>query len=698
MTDDPFFNAHHAPVGAFATLTLGCRGAKGGLGLELGGPANESLFLGAETASGDGYEALPFFESSADSSRRYDVSADQELVQGKVRPFASVTREFSIGSDIWRAGDLEVAIYSAPKSVPDPAEARKNDLRAALVPAVFVEMTLDNTRGTRDRKVFFGYEGSQPGYNTRRLDDVSRGRFCGVGQGPVTAIVSASPGVFSGCGFTLDQCLEPDRAENLAFGLGGVGVLQAVVPAGRKKAFRFAVCFYRDGTVTSGMPTRYYYTTLFSSIEDVAAYALDHWKEQRTLALEADRSLRRSRLSPAQKFQLAHAVRSYYGATEFLITAKGKPFWTVNEGEYRMLNTFDLTVDHLYFELDRNPWVVRDQLDWFVRRYSYTDTVRLPGDPTEYPGGISFAHDMGIGNCLSRPGHSSYEKFGLEGCFSHMTHEQLVNWVCCAATYVRTTGDKRWAKAKARVFRACLRSLVHRDHPDPAQRDGVMSADSSRCRGGAEITTYDSLDTSLGQARNNLYLAVKTWAAYLALRDLLPELGNAKAGREAAEQARRCAATIVRHVTPEGWLPAILGEGSTARIIPAIEGLAFPLVWGQRGLVEAEFPELLATLGRHLRTILVPGVCRFADGGWKLSSTNDNSWLSKIYLCQFVAREFFGLERDDSADTAHAGWLLRPENVYFAWSDQMVAGVAKGSKYYPRGVTSWLWLTEGKRR
>ena len=95
-----------------------------------------------------------------------------------------------------------------------------------------------------------------------------------------------------------------------------------------------------------------------------------------------------------------------------------------------------------------------------------------------------------------------------------------------------------------------------------------------------------------------------------------------------------------------------------------------------------------------MRTVLVPGTCKFADGGWKLSSTNDNSWLSKIYLCQFVAQVVFGLPPDEAADEAHQSWLLDPGNAYFAWSDQMVAGTARGSKYYPRGVTAWLWLRE----
>ncbi len=697
-TLSPFFNAHHSPVGAFATFTLGFPGPKGGLGLELGGPANENIFIGVEKRDGRGYEALPFFASSADSAKRYDVSADTPLQPGRVKPFAdaAIARRFSLGSDTWTAGDLTFAIYSAPKSVPDPAKAKAAALREALVPAVFAELTIDNRKGRRPRKAFFGYEGSNPCYNTRRLDDVSRGKFTGVGQGPVTAIVSDSPGVYSGCGFTLDQCLEPDRAENLAFGLGGVGALMAVVPAGKIARFRFAVCFYRDGTVTSGLPARYFYTRLFESIESVASYALAHWDEQKRLALEADRLVEKSRLSDDQRFHLCHAVRSYYGATEFLITARGEPFWCVNEGEYRMLNTFDLTVDHLFFELDRNPWVVRNQLDWFVRRYSYADKVRLPGEDKEYPGGLSFTHDMGIGNCISRPGHSSYEQFGLTGCFSHMTHEQLVNWVCCATTYVVKTGDAKWMRRKDSVFHRCLQSLINRDHPDPRKRDGVMSADSSRCLGGAEITTYDSLDVSLGQARNNLYLAVKTWAAYVGLRDILGRLGRAREAARAGAQAALCARTIAAHLGKDGFIPAVMGEGNTSRIIPAIEGLVFALVWGQRGILaeDGEFASLREALARHLRTVLVKGTCKFAGGGWKLSSTNDNSWLSKIYLCQHVAREVFGLAPDRAADAAHRAWLVDPRNAYFAWSDQMVAGEARGSKYYPRGVTSWLWLSE----
>jgi hypothetical protein len=204
------------------------------------------------------------------------------------------------------------------------------------------------------------------------------------------------------------------------------------------------------------------------------------------------------------------------------------------------------------------------------------------------------------------------------------------------------------------------------------------------------------LDISLGQARNNLYLAVKSWAAYIGLRLVFSKSGDVRPERTASRQATLCARTICANMREDGFIPAVMGENNESAIIPAIEGLVFPLRWGLKPLLKrgGEFEFLKESLGRHLNTVLVKGTCKFVDGGWKLSSTNDNSWLSKIYLCQHVAREVFGLGPDTAADEAHRDWLLDPENSYFAWSDQMVAGKARGSKYYPRGVTAWLWLSE----
>jgi len=87
----------------------------------------------------------------------------------------------------------------------------------------------------------------------------------------------------------------------------------------------------------------------------------------------------------------------------------------------------------------------------------------------------------------------------------------------------------------------------------------------------------------------------------------------------------------------------------------------------------------------------MPGLCLFPDGGWKLSSTSDNSWPSKIFICQHVAERVFGIRPESRSHAVHAAWM-QLGCADWAMTDQCFAGTGKGSKYYPRGVTSWLWL------
>jgi hypothetical protein len=532
----------------------------------------------------------------------------------------------------------------------------------------------------------------------RRLDDVSEGKYVGIGQGRNIALVSKDNGVKSATSFTIEKILTDAIEENWTFGLGAAGTMIMQVEAGEKRTFSFVGCFYKGGYVTTGLDAAYYYTNFFKNIEAVAEYSLNNYSELVDNCIKSNSMIDDSKLSEEQKFMLIHSIRSYYGSTE-LLDLDGEPFWIVNEGEYRMMNTLDLTVDQLFYEMKMNPWTVKNELNMFSKRYSYHDKVRFQGDDKEYPGGISFTHDIGVANLLSRPSYSSYERYGINGCFSHMTHEQLVNWICCATVYAVQTKDEQWLKDNMNIFAECFKSMMNRDHPDPKKRNGVMALDSTRVMGGAEITTYDSLDTSLGQARNNIYLAVKCWASYVALEKVFKVNGYENLSREAGLQAEICAKTLVDNVTEGGYIPAVIRGGNNSKIIPAIEGLVFPYYTdcAEALDVNGRFSQLIKTLKKHLEVILVPGVCLFEDGGWKLSSTSNNSWLSKIYLCQFVARKILGIERvekDSSADKAHVAWLLHPEKSYFCWSDQILSGVAKGSKYYPRGITSILWLEE----
>lgn len=677
-------------------MTFGYKGSKGGIASGLKGPADAPLFVGIEEAAQPNvYRCLPFFDSAS-----ADLAADDFDIEGlrdyqyapAVFPFADreIKRTMGATLDVWQAGDMTFTTYSPIRPVPDPSDAEEEALRLALVPAMIVDLKIDNSKCDRPRKAFFGYGGADRQHAIRVWE---KDGLIGVAQGLTTAIATRATNVYGGIAWQPEAILNPRYPENLDFTLGSVGLLVATVPAGQIATVRFAVGFYQGGQATTGINTTFLYTDLFRDVEEVVSYSLNN-SERLVAGCEEMDQLLLDRLDTTRATMFGHAVRGYFNSSQLLRTTEGDPLWVVNEGEYRMMNTMDLTVDQIYFELALNPWTVKNELDLLLDRYSYTDQVRFPGETVLYPGGLTFCHDMGVANHFSRQGRSSYEQAGLKGVFSYMSCEELVNWVLCACLYLSHTRDHEWLKLRKESLGLALRSLVNRDHPDPEKRNGVMSLDSSRCESGAEITTYDSLDKSLGQARNNVYLAVKTWAAYALVEEHLRTAGETVLADVAKSQAKLCARTIVESADDAGVLPAIIGEGSDARLIPAIEGLVFPWVAGRTDLISEDGPfgSLRKTLQAHFEEVMSPGVCKFEDGGWKLSSTSKNSWLSKIYLCQAIAEQIFGAQADSEADEIHLGWLMDEDNSYFAWSDQMLAGKAHGSRYYPRGVTSVLWL------
>jgi hypothetical protein len=228
-----------------------------------------------------------------------------------------------------------------------------------------------------------------------------------------------------------------------------------------------------------------------------------------------------------------------------------------------------------------------------------------------------------------------------------------------------------------------------------------MSLDSTRCGTGQEITTYDSLDTSLGQARGNLYLGVKTWAAFLALSRCFDALGEDDKAAEAEEEAARAAAAISRHWDSESEMfPAVLepnNPGYLSRIIPAIEALVYPHLLGDSEAVSpfGPFGELIANLRSHFKSVLVSGICVDSEsGGLKLSSSSTNTWMSKIFLAQYVAEAVLAMPLSPAFDAAHARWQREGDCRDYAFTDQVRSSDGKdlGSRFYPRGVTSILWL------
>jgi hypothetical protein len=281
-----------------------------------------------------------------------------------------------------------------------------------------------------------------------------------------------------------------------------------------------------------------------------------------------------------------------------------------------------------------------------------------------------------------------------------MTTEELLNWVLTAGLYVEASNDIAWLDTHSRTLLQCLESMERRDDPDPGKRKGVPRWDSTRCGVGREITTYDSLDASLGQASGNTYLVCKLWAASVVLVSLFEKIGAMSARERAWQHASRTALIITCAASESGRIPALLEGGSNAVILPVIEGLAYAYFGGARDILSPDgpFADFLSTLRRHMTEhVLRKDGCLYDDGGWRITSASDRTFPAKVHVCQFVARHILQLPiRDISlkADRAHALWQLHPERSAWCWTEQVVDSVMSSAKYYPRGVNSHVWLFE----
>ena len=684
------YHSHHSPMGAHSSFTLGRLGSSCGMATEKGSAAESSVYIGYRTASGETF-SFPFFKEMENEAERFSQSDENAIVKDHIFTEDEIEREYKWATDQFKAPGISFSVFTPFGSIPDPESAAQDDLKFSCCPGTIIEITVENN-SNQEWELYFAHHGSTPWMPFREKEGLKGAHT----QGRM-GFASTDDDLFEFIDFSVDKALNREHT-NAKFLLAPIAGLAAKVAPEARRTVRIAVGYFIGEDVTFNYTTQYWYKRYFSSLSEVLSFSLAHADKSLELATVRDNELSGSGLNSDQQFLLAHATRSYYGSTQWL--DNGRPVWVVNEGEYLMINTLDLTVDMLFFELRYNPWTVRNVLEHFATRYAYHDQIFSPDAPENlHEGGLSFTHDMGVGNVFSPEKYSCYECGGIDReCFSYMTCEQLTNWILCAGVYWVYTQDNDFIEKYKSVLLECLQSLLNRDDPDPLKRDGLMGYDSSRTDGGGEITTYDSLDHSLGQARNNIYLAGKCWASYLALEHIFSYLSESEAAAEALQGARRCADSLTNGFDDKlGYLPAVLEEGNESAIIPAVEALIYPYKMGLLDAVSSTGPygEYIEMLKKHLSYVLKPGVCLYEDGAWKLSNSADNSWASKICLNQFVVRHILKVEYDGSekADPAHVRWQVYGSSEH-ACSDQFASGLPIGSLYYPRIVTSILWLDE----
>jgi hypothetical protein len=672
------FYTHHSAFGAFSSFMLGKVGKGGGFVLNDVRPPQNNVYIGYKQEGV--IRLLPFctINNNAEGEFTGEVSNAKKDKPIGIFSETEINRELGWSSDTWTADRFKFSIITPFGYVKNPVIMTEEEKKYAFAPVVFAQLTFDNRDKTTDVEMIFGIEGSK-----RRLSITTQGRYLGAACERSYGFAAAnSEGIRELSRLDILTSWSNDNYQN--HDLGRAPSLIFKVPAGTVKTYTIALATYQEGTITTGIDTDFYYSGLFKSLEDVIDFGVRNAEYYLDMAVKRDRELKESNLNEDRQFLLAHATRSYHASSQLMKKEDGSALWIVNEGEYIMMNTFDLTVDHVFYELKFHPWTITNSLDLFVERYSYYDQV-----------GLAFTHDMGVTNGFSPKEYSSYELPNLNGCFSYMTHEELLNWILTGAVYALKTNDMEWLNKNRKVFIECFESLAARDR----NNDGIMDVDSSRCEEGAEITTYDSLDVSLGQARNNLYIGVKSWAAYVLFERIFKKYKLSEFEVRAVEKAKTIASTIVSKFNQkEQYIPAVFENGNASRIIPAVEALIYPYIVRDLSSVSEDgaYGDLIKVLKKHTLTVMKPGICiDEVSGGWKLSSTSKNTWNSKIFLCQYVIKEILNMDfqGEEDWDRVHANWQQISCSEDGA-TDQVNSdtGTPRGSRLYPRLITSILWM------
>ncbi|MFW5899171.1 MAG: glycoside hydrolase family 52 protein, partial [Jiangellaceae bacterium] len=609
-------------------------------------------------------------------------------------PPSQITRRLSPCIDEYDAGELILRVYTPhPPLPPDgPSEGEMY----ACCPGLLIELEIDNTQSEVPAHGCLGVTW-RGGGRIVPMDWTTDAELCGAGYEGRWALAAER---IAGEVYT---CRDNSIRQHVATGRevihpgGGDGAILLAVPAGGRRTLRAAVGFYRPGTATAGIEATQLYTDYFDSVEDVCRYVLAEADRIRRDCSAFDHAAADACPATRRREYVSQAIRDYAVNSQLLRTPRGKRLYSVGEGQFCWRNTLDLAADHLPWELWRMPWVVANIFEQFVDRYSYRDEVRFPEDPeTYYPGGLCFTHDMGTHAAYAPPGRSGYEMPESTG-YSFMTTEELLNGVYLLAGYALATGDADFLSRQAGTARELLESMERRDHHDPARRNGILDGESSMVgRTGREITSYDALDAALKHARGNIYIATKTWTSALLLAATFDQAGDTEAASRARAFAARTAESLDAAFDREtGAFPGNLYEPADSLVLAALEPLAVPNFLGLGGEM-SNSSDLLDLLGEHARSCLAGGCIDAQTGALRLSSGSNNSWPSKGVLCVYVMEQVLGIDVDREypslmREMLHWAQIAAGERTI---SDQMNTDsrTVRGGSYYPRMVTSALWL------
>jgi hypothetical protein len=667
-----FVSLDHAPMGACSTITYGYKGDACGIGTETGvypswnqsGGGGGGVLVAVSGSSG--LQILPFVLSAPSISSNAAFFPDAN-VQRTLTPctdeyaIAGVGLAFTHYTPAWPMANLSAATLSEKKRY--------------LLPATWLVFTIANTNSTPE-DFYFGL----PVAVTQRT--FANGAYQGFVLGEAAlAVQSGSCETLSGARLT---SVFNGMSQGFAFHVG--------VPAGQTRSLMVVIGYYRSAVVDTRTRASYYYTSLYPSIDSVIDSAFAGFGDVQMRCQQLATVMSHAGLNPYRQFIACHALHSFMADSACLIDPQGGIHWVEVEGIFNFINTFDLTVDHAFYDSLMEPWALRNVLDGFsgaLTGTGYTfDTPLYNSLGTQVSStGFSFYHDMG-----SWPTSGTGPAYG-----GSMGDEELQNWILSAGLYWSRTGDNAWLTNNAAVLQRCLNSMLLRDNTNSTARDGITKNVNS-----GEITTFDDLDGSLQRPAFSGRLAVRNWACYLALNAMFSQIGDTADATTCENMAGVAAQTVVDRWNSYrgtlGYIPALLDGSSISATIPMVEGLAYPAAMGLTNAIDrtgGPYAAMLQALSNHVIAVLVPGKCLDASSGaWMVTSSTPITWQSKVFLSQYATEAVLGITNNSvngSVDQVHASVQIYGA-PFQGYSDAFYGtGALQGGHHYPRGVTSSLW-------
>jgi hypothetical protein len=641
-------STHHSPVGAWSGLYFGEPGKGAAIGHEAPVPVfNADLLIGVSRGKGR-TACLPFSASALPAGWRAAGAVEQELTP-------CVNSYLISGAEMENAG-VKLRVHTPHVSIPNPKRARS--LQYATVPSLLVELTIDNTGSDEAATGFFGVRWLGEGM-MRALDWASN-HLCGVAVANRFAVGAqhVKGQIFTACGNDFASL-----AENGVGGIsndGNVGGIVMKVPPRGTHTLVVAFAFHHSGLATYGIDGRYVFGGYFSRIENAVSFTLsaaDRIKEScETLDARLSAGQSKERLAI-----LSHAIRQYDACTQLVDVGTGgppMPQYCMISGARAWRNAINAAVDHLPWELFRNPWVVRNIFDLFTANYSYADQTVFAGDGELREGGMALCHDMGAGASYSPATTSACERGNVSGASGYVTSESVLSAIYMLTSYALTADDTPWSRTRLPFARELLASLENRDHHNAEMRNGILKATSTLCGPkGAESTSFTEMDPTLGAAHGSTYLAAKTFCANILLTTYFQNNNDLHSADYAYAMAQKTATTLAAAFDERRGAFPISLEGGEGISLAILEPLAIPTYLGLAGTFAEYFPSLMEKMKRHAETCLRAGACVDAAGGLKIASHTAASLPSKVAAAYYVMETLLKMDVGRAAPGALAGLL-----------------------------------------